>query len=43
MGKWDEEIRRKALAGIALTNPTKEAQAKYDSYRSTGTSKNNSN
>lgn len=33
MGKWDEEIRRKALAGIPLTNPTEESQAKYDSFK----------
>lgn len=34
MGKnWDEEIRRKALAGIPLTNPTEESQAKYDAYK----------
>ncbi len=32
-GKYDDEIRRKALAGIALTNPTKESQALYDSYK----------
>lgn len=31
---YDEEIRRKALAGIKLTNPTKESQAKYDAYKS---------
>ena len=33
MGKYDEEIKRKAQAGIALTNPTADSQALYDQYK----------
>lgn len=33
-GLNEEEIKRKALAGIALTNPTKESTALYDKYKS---------
>lgn len=40
MGKYDEEIKRKAQAGIALTNPTKDSQALYDQYKMPSSSSN---
>ena len=40
MGLYDEEIKRKALAGIALTNPTEESQALYDKYKNQAASSN---
>lgn len=43
MGKYDEEIKRKAQAGIALTNPNAESQALYDQYKTQSSNTNTSN